>query len=156
MRRGDREITEPDKIEDILAGGRYLHLGLFDDEYPYVVPLHYGYEKRDGVRTFYVHCAGEGHKLDCLRENGNVFVEIDRGEQLVAADIPCGYGALYESVMCRGKASIVESLPEKCRALEILMKTQTGEEHRISKAMAEKVTVIRIEALTCTAKARAR
>lgn len=156
MRRRDREITEPDKIEDILAGGRYLHLGMFDNEYPYVVPLHYGYERKDGKRIFYVHCANEGHKLDCLRENGNVFVEIDRGEQLVAADVPCGYGALYESVMCRGKASIVESLPEKCGALEILMKTQTGEDHRISEAMAEQVTVIRIDAITCTAKARAR
>lgn len=154
MRRADREITDLDQIEDILANGRYLHLGMFDDEYPYVVPLHYGYEKTNDVRTFYVHCANEGHKLDCLRNNGNVFVEIDRGEQLVAADIPCGYGALYESVMCKGKASIVESLPEKCRALETLMKTQTGKEHKISEAMAEHVTVIRIDAITCTAKAR--
>lgn len=156
MRRRDRKITEETQIEDILANGRYLHLGLFDGEYPYVVPLHYGYEKADGVRTFYVHCANEGHKLDCLRGNGNVFVEIDRGEQLVAADIPCGYGALYASVMCRGKATIVESLPEKCRALEILMKTQTGEVHRISEDMAEKVTVVRVDAITCTAKARIR
>ena len=156
MRRRDRKITEETQIEDILANGRYLHLGLFDGEYPYVVPLHYGYEKADGVRTFYVHCANEGHKLDCLRGNGNVFVEIDQGEQLVAADIPCGYGALYASVMCRGKATIVESLPEKCRALEILMKTQTGEVHRISEDMAEKVTVVRVDAITCTAKARIR
>lgn len=58
-------------------------------------------------------------------------MEIDRGEQLVAADIPCGYGALYASVMCRGKATIVESLPEK-------------------------VTVVRVDAITCTAKARIR
>ena len=74
----------------------------------------------------------------------------------MAADIPCGYGALYASVMCRGKATIVESLPEKCRALEILMKTQTGEVHRISEDMAEKVTVVRVDAITCTAKARIR
>ncbi len=34
------------------------------------------------------------------------------------------------------------------------MKTQTGKEHKISEAMAEHVTVIRIDAITCTAKAR--
>lgn len=50
-----------------------------------------------------MHCAKEGHKLECLKENRNVFVEIDRGESLITADIPCKYGAEYESVMCRGK-----------------------------------------------------
>ena len=67
MRRKDREIVDLHKIEQILARARYLHLGMFDDEYPYIVSLHYGY-KLDGKKlTFYVHCAKEGHKLDCLQ-----------------------------------------------------------------------------------------
>ena len=66
-----------DKIESIIAGARYMHLGMFDENYPYVVPLHYGYEMKDGKLTFYVHGAKEGHKLDCLRKNDHVFVEID-------------------------------------------------------------------------------
>ena len=44
MRRKDREILDLDKIESIIAGARYMHLGMFDENYPYVVPLHYGYE----------------------------------------------------------------------------------------------------------------
>ena len=42
-----------------------------------------------------MHCAKEGHKLECLKENRNVFVEIDsdRGESLITADIPCKYEA---------------------------------------------------------------
>ena len=40
-----------------------------------------------------MHCAKEGHKLECFKENRNVFVEIDRGESLITADIPCKYGA---------------------------------------------------------------
>ena len=97
MRRADREITDLHKIESILAGARYMHLGMFDECFPYVVPLHYGYELNDAKLTFYVHSAKEGHKLDCLRKNPHVFVEIDRGESLVTADIPCSYGAVYES-----------------------------------------------------------
>ena len=77
MRRKDREILDLDKIESIIAGARYMHLGMFDENYPYVVPLHYGYEMKDGKLTFYVHGAKEGHKLDCLRKNDHVFVEID-------------------------------------------------------------------------------
>ena len=77
MRRKDREILDLDKIESIIAGARYMHLGMFEENYPYVVPLHYGYEMKDGKLTFYVHGAKEGHKLDCLRKNDHVFVEID-------------------------------------------------------------------------------
>ena len=49
--------------------------------------------KIERLLTFYVHCAKEGHKLECFKENRNVFVEIDRGESLITADIPCKYGA---------------------------------------------------------------
>ena len=79
MRRKDREILDLDKIESIIAGARYMHLGMFDENYPYVVPLHYGYEMKDGKLTFYVHGAKEGHKLDCLRKNDHVFVDGNQG-----------------------------------------------------------------------------
>ena len=44
-----------------------MHLGLFDEGYPYVVPLHYGYIFDGGKLVFYVHCANEGHKLECKK-----------------------------------------------------------------------------------------
>ena len=65
MRRKDREILDLDKIESIIAGARYMHLGMFDENYPYVVPLHYGYEMKDGKLTFYVHVFVE---IDCRLE----------------------------------------------------------------------------------------
>ena len=153
MRRRDREILDQNKIENIIAGARYMHLGMFDEGYPYVVPLHYGYQMEEEKLTFYAHCAKEGHKLECLKKNDHVFVEIDRGEDLIKADIPCGYGAEYESVMCRGRAAIVENLSEKCKALAILMKVQTSEEHEINEKMAAVVTVIRVDVEDYTAKA---
>lgn len=153
MRRKDREITDIDKIETIIASARYMHLGMFDGEFPYIVPLQYGFQMEKGKLTFYVHCAKKGHKLECLKENRNVFVEIDRGESLVAADIPCKYGAEYESVMCRGEAMIIEDIKEKCKALRILMKVQTGEEHEIDDKMASVVNVVKIDVESYTAKA---
>ncbi len=156
MRRSDREVTDVREIEGIIAGARYMHLGMMDGEYPYVVPLHYGYCIQDGKLTLYAHAAKEGHKLECLRQNDRVFVEIDRGEALVTADIPCAYGAVYESVMGRGRASILEDPAEKAAGLELLMKTQTGEQHAISPQMAEAVAVIRIDVEGFTAKRRGR
>lgn len=154
MRRKDREITDISKIEEIIANARYMHLGMFDDTFPYVVPLHYGYQLENGRLTFYVHCAMEGHKLECIQKNNNVFVEIDTEKALVTADIPCSYGAEYESVMCRGKAVFVENPAEKCKALAVLMKVQTGKEYVINEKMADAVAVIRIDIESYTAKAR--
>ncbi len=154
MRRHDREITDTAEKVKIIAAARYLHLGMFDGEYPYVVPLHYGYRMQEGKPIFYVHCAKEGHKLDCLAANPHVFVQIDTGETMVAADIPCGYGAEYESVMCKGTASAVEDPEEKCEALRLLMKHQTGEDFVFTPQMADGVMVLRIDAADCTAKAR--
>lgn len=154
MRRKDREITDRSKIEDILSRAKYLHLGMFDEEYPYVVPLHYGYSLNGDKLTLYVHCANEGHKLDCIKNNANVFVEIDCGEKLIEADIACKYGAEYSSVMCRGRASLVTDVKEKCLGLSLLMKNQTGKNFAIDKRMAESVSVIKIDVGSYTAKAR--
>lgn len=154
MRRKDREIVDLSMIEKIVAEARYLHLGLFDEEYPYVVPMHYGYLMEADKLTFYVHCAKEGHKLDCISKNNKVFVEIAKGEKLVTADTPCMYGAEYESVMCRGTATIVNDVKEKMNALEILMKTQTKEVFHFNESMVEAVHVIRIDVDSYSAKAR--
>lgn len=153
MRRADREVTDIGKIEEIIAKAKYMHLGMLDGDYPYIVPLHYGYQMDNGKLIFYAHCAKEGHKLDCLKENPNVFVQIDRGESLITADVPCAYGAAYECVMCRGKAVSIEDGTEKAQALSNLMRTQTGEEHPVNEKMAQAVAVIKIEVESYTAKA---
>lgn len=109
----------------------------------------------DGL-VLYVHCAKEGRKLDCLRRNDHVFVEIDCGEKLVEADVACRYGAEYASVMGRGRAVILQDVEEKREALGVLMKTQTGRKFEIDEKMASAVTVVRIDVDSCTAKERTR
>ena len=90
-----------------------------------------------------------------IGKNSSIFVEIDCGEELVTADMPCRDGAKYASVMCRGRAAILQNADEKCEAIRILMRVQTGEEHEIDEKMAESVTVIEITADSYTAKVRA-
>ncbi|MBR2582219.1 MAG: pyridoxamine 5'-phosphate oxidase family protein [Oscillospiraceae bacterium] len=154
MRRKDREITDAGEIREILARARVMHLGLYDGEYPYVVPMHYGFTFEDGKLTLYAHCAKEGRKLDLIRRDGRVFVEIDTDEALVPGAAACSWGACYASVMGRGRAAIVDDEDEKCRALALLMKTQTGKEFSFTPAMAAAVTVLRVDVESYTAKAR--
>ena len=42
MRRKDREITDGEKIREIIEGCDCLRLGLCDDEGMYIVPLNFG------------------------------------------------------------------------------------------------------------------
>ncbi len=154
MRRKDREITDAGEIREILARARVMHLGLYDGEYPYVVPMHYGFTFEDGKLTLYAHCAKEGRKLNLIRRDGRVFVEIDTDEALVPGAAACSWGACYASVMGRGRAAIVDDEDEKCRALALLMKTQTGKEFSFTPAMAAAVTVLRVDVESYTAKAR--
>ena len=43
MRRSEREITQREKLLELLDKCRVMHLGLTDGAAPYVVPLHFGW-----------------------------------------------------------------------------------------------------------------
>ena len=154
MRRKDREVTDMGRIIAILDQARIVHLGLIDGEAPYVVPLHYGYTLEDGKLTFFMHGATEGRKIDVLKANDNVFVEIDMDEELIPSDVACDYAAHFLSLMAEGKATLVEDLDEKIRGLKVLMKTQTGRDFDIPEPMAKGTAVIRVDVSEFTAKGR--
>lgn len=155
MRRKDREVTDTSEILKTVDKAKILHLGLFDGEYPYVVPLHYGYEWKDGMFVFFLHSAGEGHKLDLIRNNPRVCVELECDVELVSGgETPCRYGCAYRSVIGRGTAEIVRNGPEKTRGLHLLMRNQTGRDFVIDEKMAESVAVIKVCVKDFTAKAK--
>ena len=155
MRRKDREVTDRKEIEAILAEAKILHLGLNDGGCPYVVPLHYGYEFKEGKLTLFIHCAKEGHKLDLIRKDPHVCAEIDcRVEAVFGGDIPCRYGSRFASVIGRGTAEIVSDEDGKIKGLKCLMKHQTGRNFDFSPEMAAGVEVIRVRIEELSAKAR--
>jgi len=155
MRRSDREIKDKEKILEIVSKAKVLHLGLFDGKYPYVVPLHYGFEIKDGKFVFYMHSATEGHKLDLIRENPNVCVELESDVSAVSGgEIPCKYSSNYASVIGRGEARIAEGVQEKIKGLKLLMSNQTGRSFEIDEKMTSGVEVIKVVIESLTAKAR--
>ncbi len=155
MRRSDREITAPEQIREILERARILRLGLFDEGYPYVVPLHYGYVYENGRLTFYLHSAQEGHKLDLLARNPHVCVELDCDVELVSGgDNACRYGSRFASIIGQGTAALVTDASEKRRGLSLLMEAQTGRQFSFTDEQCAHVAVIRVMLDTFSAKAR--
>ena len=140
MRRKDKEITEVAAIEEILARNNICRLALFDAEYPYIVPLCYGYE--DGC--LYFHGFAGGTKLDLVGKNPNVSFEVEEGPEVTTDPDPCEWSVKYRSVVGRGVAEILEDGPEKRAGLDIVVKAFAGRTLDFpDKAMAA-VTVVRV------------
>ncbi len=155
IRRADRAVTDREQIIKIVDAAKVLHLGLIDGNFPYVVPLHYGYEYENGTFTFYMHGAKVGHKIDLIQKNSNACIELETDVELdPAGDIPCKYGSFYSLVIGQGQASIVEDMEEKKRELKLLMVNQTGREFEFNDAMVSSVAVIKAVVKEYTTKAR--
>lgn len=154
MTKRERQITDQDQIRSILDTAKVLHLGLCVNDEPYVVPMNYGYCMEDGKLTVYLHSALRGKKLDMIRANPKVFIELDCDRVPFEGVKPCQYGLSYSSVMGRGTARIVEDAQEKKKALTLLMKTQTGKDFSFDDKLAGIVAIIRIDVAEYTAKHR--
>ncbi len=117
MRKKECEITELADIEAILLKADICRLAMTDGAVPYIVPLNFGY--RD--RTLYFHTGLAGKKVDILKMNDIVCFEVDVDAELIRADIACGYGMKYRSVVGTGRAQFVEDRDAKRDALDIIM-----------------------------------
>lgn len=154
MRRKDREVTKLQEICEILDTCKVLRIAMSVDNVPYIVPLNYGYQHSDQGFVFFFHCAGEGKKLDLLRQNNRVCFEIDCDHQLTAGETACGYGYNYRSVIGMGDVIFVTAPAEKAVCLNRLMKQQTGQDFQVTKTQAAAVTVCKIKVSELTAKQR--
>lgn len=152
MRRKDREVTDPQTIQDILSRCTVCRLGFCDGDRAYIVPLSFGWAVENGTYTFYFHGAQEGRKIDLIRANGRAGFELDTGYQLHPADKACGWSAAFQSILGEGPVSFVEDPAEKRKALTRIMAHNTGrEDWEFPDAMLNATCVYRLtaEELSC-------
>jgi len=154
MTKRERQVTDREEILKILDKCKILHLGLVDGDEPYVVPMNYGYVMEGEQLTLYMHGATKGYKLDLMRKNPKVFFEMECDVQGFEGEIACQYGTVYQSIMGRGKATIIEEPQEKIKTMKLFMKSQTGRDFEFSEKMVSAVVMIRIDVSEYTAKRR--
>ena len=154
MTRRERQVTDPKAILEILDTCKVVHVAMIDGDEPYMVAMNYGYTMEDEKLTLYLHGATAGRKLDVLKANPKVFVEMECSLNPFEGKVACQYGISYSSLMGSGKAVIIEDVEEKKVGLSILMKTQTGKDFQFNDTMVSIVSVIRIDIDAYTAKCR--
>ena len=128
MRRKDREITEADEKIAIINKCKICRLGLSENNFPYVIPLNYGYVFEMDKLTLFFHGAKEGKKIGIIQNNNNACFEIDCDGKPIEGEKPCDYGYEFKSIIGFGKIFFLETNDEKTNGLNILMRHQTGKE----------------------------
>ncbi|MDP8322708.1 MAG: pyridoxamine 5'-phosphate oxidase family protein [Candidatus Stygibacter australis] len=105
LRRKDRLINEQ-SANKILVEGEYGVLSTVDEHgQPYGVPLNYAYQDR----CIYFHAAHMGHKIDNIAYNDRVSFCVVGKTKVIQSE----FTTKYESVICFGKAGIVEGEEKK-------------------------------------------
>lgn len=123
MNRTDKEVKNIDNIINIIKKCDIIRIGLFDNEYPYIIPLNFGYyyDKNKSELELYFHGANTGKKLDIIKNNKKAGFEMDCSTELIKGSNPCRYTMKFESVCGNGKISIL-SEEEKLKGLKYIMK----------------------------------
>ena len=148
MRRKKQEITNPEVLTEIFSEALVCRLAMMDGNVPYVVPLNFGF--RDNV--LYFHSAGEGKKLDLLREHSEVCFEVESGVEIVKGKDACSWGVSYRSIIGYGNAEFVADVDEKRRGLDVIMAHYSDGKFEYSDKNLSRTTVIKVEITSMTGK----
>ncbi len=152
MRRKDREVTDPQRIRNIIMSCDCCRLGFSDGDGVYIVPLNFGYREDGDKRTFYFHGAAEGRKIDLIRRTGYAGFELDTNHKLYADKMACEFSFHFQSIIGEGPVGMVEKMEEKKTALHRIMEHYSHEEAwEFTDEMVNAVSVFKLEvkSLTC-------
>lgn len=144
MRRKDREVTEFSELLSIIKKCDACTIALNNDEYPYLIPLNFGVEAKDGRITLYFHSAQEGTKLELIKKNPHASFSM-HCEHLLEYFPEQGYCTMsYESVIGKGTIVFVEKEEEKLHGLRLIMNQFHPEDAYFHPAAIPRTTVYKL------------
>ncbi|KNZ40360.1 pyridoxamine 5'-phosphate oxidase family protein [Acetobacterium bakii] len=128
MRRANRKVTELEELLEIINGSKVCRVGMVDNGKPYVIPMNFGYQVVDEAITIYLHGAQEGRKIEVMKSNSQICIEIDTIKEIVTGENGCNYSCHFESFIGNGEAVFLDAEKDKVHALDAIMKRQTEQE----------------------------
>ncbi len=121
MRRRDREVTDYDTLVKIIDACHIVRIGLKDKaepDFPYIVPLNFGYTVNAGKICLYVHGARAGRKWNLLQQTQFCSVEMDCDDGMELIPTARDITERYRCVMGKAKVRLLEG-DELVKAMEI-------------------------------------
>lgn len=154
MRRKDREVTDFDEIIKIVDACEIVRLGLADGEYPYIVPVNFAYEVREGQLHLYIHGAMAGRKYELLRRNPHCSFEMDIPLNMVCIYEKKDVTMRYQSVMGKATAEFLEGEARQNAIDDIIMARHEETKHfEYNRPAVAHTAVVKLTVTELTAKA---
>ena len=153
MRRTDSEITDFDKMIDIVRDCDVCRLAINTDGAPYIIPLNFGMSVENGVLALYFHGALEGTKYDLIDKDPHVSFEMDCSHELYIDENKGMCTMLYRSVIGEGT---IELLPEEERyePLKLILAHYGREDLPVPAPMVSQTMVMKLTVDSMTGKQR--
>ena len=153
MRRRDREVTDFEKILEIIDACDILRIGLADGEFPYIVPLNFAYTVEDRQIAFYIHGAMAGRKYALMTKNKKCSFEMDIPLEMDCIVERKNVTMRYKSVMGTAAITFLEG-GEKQRAIDEVIMNRYGKTRNFDydRAMVARTAVAKLTVIDLTAK----
>ena len=148
MRRKDKKITDKDIILEILQAAHICRIAIHTDDYPYIVPMNYGYKEN----VIYLHSASAGRKLDLLKQNNKVGFEIEQGHEIIKDEVSCKWTTKYRSIIGFGDIEFINDKAQKLAGLTIIMEHHGKKDNIFSEKAVESVVVLKLHIKALSAK----
>lgn len=154
MRRKDREVTEYSEIIKIIDECHIVRLGLADGDYPYIVPVNFGYSVVGEQAELYIHGAMAGRKYEMLKKNPHCSFEMDIPIKMDCMADKKAVTMRYKCVMGKATAHFLEG-EERQYAIDniIMARYDETKNFEYNKADITVTAVIKLVVTEMTAKA---
>jgi hypothetical protein len=139
------EVTDIREIERIFSEAKVCRLALMNGEYPYVIPMCFGYDMHGDMPELYFHCAAQGRKLELVKKDNHAAFEIDCMKEIIPGEIPCTFTASYESVTGSGTVEIINGI-EKLTGLNCIVRKydDSQKESKYSEQALNSVVILKL------------
>lgn len=147
MKRAEREVTDIKEIERMLNEAKVCRIGLMDGDYPYIIPMYFGYTLDGDQLVLYFHSTPQGKKIDLIKQNNCAAFEIDMMGDICPGDMAIDFSSSYECITGKGTIDILNGI-EKLTGLNSIMSkyNNSSKEHKYSEQMLNNVVILKLTA----------
>lgn len=153
MRRKDREVTDINKIIEVIDECDILRIGMADGNFPYIVPVNFAYKVEGDEICFYIHGAMAGRKYEMLSKNPFCSFEMDIPLEMDCIEELKDVTMRYKSVMGTASVEFLEG-EEKQYAIDniIMARYEATRNFDYNKSAVARTAVAKLKVIGITGK----
>lgn len=153
MRRKDREVTDINKIIEVIDECDILRIGMADGNFPYIVPVNFAYKVEGDEICFYIHGAMAGRKYELLSNNPFCSFEMDIPLEMDCIEELKDVTMRYKSVMGTASVEFLEG-EEKQQAIDdiIMARYEATRNFDYNKSAVARTAVAKLKVIGITGK----